>query len=142
MKNLSVIALVLASACVAETTTTVDSELGLEPGGGSGNHFYWAAYEKQPYIYKGCPDPGPEPWAEAAVLHAKKGTTTIELELGTAVPLNVSGLDVPRGLTIVGNDRGASMAVDMFLDADRIPFSLLVNNERCSYQLDAVIWFE
>jgi len=143
MKKLSVIALVLASACVAETTSTVDSELGLEPGGTNGNHFYWAAYQQQPYIYKGCPDPGPEPWAEAAVLHAKKGTSMIELELGTAVPLDVRGLNVPRGMSILGNDRGAVMAVDMFLaEAGEVRFSLLVNNERCSYELDAMISFE
>ena len=139
MKTLGTLTLVLASACVAETTSTTESELGLKPTGGSGSHFYWAAYEQQPYIYKGCPEPGPEPWAERATLYIEPGTRTIELELGTAVPLEVRALSVPRGMTIMGHSRGATISHEDTWVGD--PFTLLVTSGRCSYEIEAEIAF-
>lgn len=133
------------AACVdiddADTGTTA-SELGLQPGGANGNHFYWAAYEKKPYIYKGCPDPGPEPWAERATLFVRRGTPVIELELGTAVALDVRALEVPPdpGFGFRGNSRGATIAVPE--GAERLAFTFLVNNERCTYELEAEIVVE
>jgi hypothetical protein len=87
---LGALALALASqACMnAETLGTDSSELGIPPTGGTSDHFYWEAYEKQPYIYKGCPDPGPEPWAERATLQARRGTGVLE-RAGTAVALDI-----------------------------------------------------
>ena len=123
-------------------TETTASELGLQPGGANGNHFYWAAYEKQPYIYKGCPDPGPQPWAERPTLFVPRGMGTIELELGTAVPLEIRALEVPPdpGFAFRPNSRGATISIPA--GPPLLPFSFLVNNERCSYELDAEIVVE
>lgn len=137
------LALLTPTGCVTDepATGTAASGLGLHGGGAAGNHFYWAAYEKQPYIYKGCPDPGPEPWAEAAVLFARRGTSMIELELGTAVPLTVRPLSLPRGMSVMPNSRGMDIAVgDPY--GDPLRFTFQVDSGACSYQLEAAIVFE
>jgi hypothetical protein len=149
MKILASLALTLSlsfgglAACVdiddADVGTTA-SELGLQPGGANGNHFYWAAYSKEPYIYKGCPDPGPEPWAERATLYVPRGMNVIELELGTAVPLNIRGRSIPEGMAFRPDSRGATIGIPT--GARELAFSVLVNNERCNYVLDAEIVVE
>jgi hypothetical protein len=131
------------AACVdTDATETTAAELGLQPTGASGNHFHWNAYEKKPYIYMGCPDPGPQPWAERATLFVRRGTPVIELELGTAVALNVRALEVPPdpGFEFRGHSRGATIAVPE--GAEHLAFSFLVNNERCNYTLEAEIVVE
>jgi hypothetical protein len=153
MKTLASLTLALSlafgglAACVDMEDADVDvgttaSELGLQPGGSNGNHFYWAAYDEKPYIYKGCPDPGPEPWAERATLHVPRGMNVIELELGTEVALNIRALEVPPdpGFWFRPNTRGATIGIPT--GARYLPFSFLVNNERCNYTLDAEIVVE
>jgi hypothetical protein len=128
------------AACVDmddTATTSESSELGLEPGGTNGNHFYWAAYSKVPYIYKGCPDPGPEPWAERATLYVPRGMNVIELELGTEVPLNIRGLSIPTGMAFRPDTRGATIGIPT--GARYLPFTFLVNSDRCNYELEAEI---
>ena len=149
MKTLASLTLALSlslgglAACVdmddADVGTTA-SELGLEPGGSNGNHFHWNAYSKVPYIYKGCPDPGPEPWAELATLHVPRGMNVIELELGTEVPLNIRGLSIPTGMAFRPNERGATIGIPT--GARYLPFTFLVNSERCTYELEAEIVVE
>jgi len=140
---LTTLALALASqACATEDLSTTDSELGIPPSGGSGSHFYWAAYEKVPYIYKGCPDPGPEPWAERATLLARRGTNVLELELGTAVPLEIRATSLPRGMALKPNSRGATLVVDDASVGDPIGFTMSVVSGRCSYELAAEISYQ
>jgi hypothetical protein len=137
------LALALASqACTTEDVSNVSSELGLPPGGGNGNNFYWAAYAKAPYIYKGCPDPGPEPWAERATLLARRGTGVLELELGTAVALDVRALSLPRGVRLVPNTRGATITVDDPSVGEPLALSIGVASGRCAYDLEAEIAYQ
>lgn len=129
-----------SQACATEELSDVSSELGLPPGGSNGNHFYWAAYSKAPYIYKGCPDPGPEPWAERATLLARRGTQVLELELGTEVALAVRAIDIPAGVAFEPNSRGATITVrDPFVD---VAFSFGVASGRCSYTLGAEVAYQ
>jgi hypothetical protein len=139
------VAVALASqACISEdiedTTTAAESELGIPGGGSSGNHFYFAAYSKVPYIYKGCPDPGPEPWNSKPTLLAKKGMKVIELELGTAVALEVRAGSLPAGMTIKPNARGATLVIGN--PNDLVPFSLKVSHKTCAYEVQAEIAFQ
>lgn len=151
MKTLASLTLTLSlafgglAACIDmddNVVGTTSSELGLQPGGPNGNHFYWAAYSKAPYIYKGCPDPGPEPWAEAATLFARRGTRVVELELGTAVPLNIRALEVPPDpyFSFRPTSTGANIAIPE--GPQHLRFSFLVNSGRCNYTLDAEIVVE
>jgi len=140
-------ALVLAaSACATTEETgelgTTESALGIPPTGGSSNKFHWNAYEKKPYIYKGCPDPGPDPaWAEKATLLPRAGTRVLEVELGTAVPLNVRVLSLSRGLRFTPKENGATIAVDS-PSLGGLAFTLLVTSGDCSYELDAEIEYQ
>lgn len=130
-------AVALASqACVSEDiedTTVAESQLGIPGGGSSGNHFYFAAYSWQPYIYKGCPDPGPEPWYGGATLLAKKGTRIIELELGTAVALDVRARSLPAGVEIKPDARGATFIIGN--PVDTVPITLAVTHRSCTYEV-------
>lgn len=143
---LGTLTLALATpGCLSEEPTTSDTEaeLGLS---GDGRYdvarFYWAAYEDEPYIYKGCPEPGPQPWRDRARIAVPRGTDVVEVELGTAVPLEIRALDVPRGLDLRAHDRGVTISVGDPFVGDPIPWSILVNNEKCSYELHAELAFE
>lgn len=127
-------------ACVeTDGTDTTASELGLQPGGANGNRFHWNAYEKKPYIYMGCPDPGPEPWAELATLFVPRGMGVIELELGTAVTLDLRLGEIPPdpGFWFRPNSRGATIGIPQ--GAEQLRFSFTAISGRCSYELDAEI---
>lgn len=90
----------------------------------------------------GCPDPGPEPWAERATLFVPRGMGIIELELGTAVPLEIRARSLPPdpGFAFRPNSRGATIAIP---DGSRyLPFSFVAISGRCSYELDAEIVVE
>ena len=140
------LALVVASqACATdevEPTSFAASELGLSPGGTKLNHFYWAAYDEKPYIYKGCPDPGPEPWRETATLYARRGTAELELELGTAVPLEIRPTVVPRGVAFRPNERGLTISVGDAFVGDPFRWTMVVASGRCSYELNAQVVYE
>lgn len=145
MKTTFALALVLAAqACVPadEDLGTTAFQLGLQPTGGSTNHFYWAAYEDAPYIYKGCPEPGPQPWAERATLHARRGESQLEVELGTAVALDVQALSAPRGVRLTPNPRGVTITVGDPFVGDPFVWSIRVIHERCAYDLEAEIVYE
>lgn len=146
INTLAVALTLIASACAtteeAGDLGTTESELGIPPTGGSGNKFHWNAYEKKPYIYKGCPDPGPEPWAEKATLMPRVGTRVLELELGTAVPLNLRALSLARGVTFTPNSRGATIAVDNPSIGDPLGMTLLVTSGACSYEIEAEIAYQ
>ena len=131
-----------SQACVADEadTTAAESELGIPGGGSGGNHFYFAAYEKVPYIYKGCPDPGPEPWNVKATLLAKKGMRTIELELGTAVALDVRARGLPDGVSFKPNARGGTFTVGDPTGLKGV--SLAVSHLRCQYDVQAEIAYQ
>jgi hypothetical protein len=143
-KIVFVMAVALASqACLSEDledTTATESELGIPGGGSNGNHFYFAAYSKVPYIYKGCPDPGPEPWNGKATLLAKKGTREIELELGTAVALDVRARSLPAGVTLKPNARGATFTIGN--PSDLVPMTLAVSHRSCTYEVQIEVAYQ
>jgi hypothetical protein len=144
--NLGALALALSCAACVETDdqlATATSDLGLEPDDSSGSRFYWAAYQHEPYIYKGCPEPGPDPqpWAEAAELRVRKDVRTLQLELGTAVSLDIEPLSAPRGIELVPTKTGLDVNIAAAYDSFA-PISFLVNNEKCSFKLEAELQFE
>lgn len=131
-----------AGACVADDLGATSSELASQPDGtGRSQHFYWAAYEDAPYIYKGCPEPGPQPWRAPAAIESKLGTEQIEVELGTAVALDIAVLEAPRDVELTPNPRGVSISVGDPFVGDPIPWKLRVSHESCSYELSAEITF-
>jgi hypothetical protein len=138
------VAVALASqACISEDiedTTAAESALGIPGGGSNGNHFYFAAYSKVPYIYKGCPDPGPEPWYGKATLLAKKGTREIELELGTAVALDVRARALPDGVALKPNARGATIIIGNPVDV--VPVKLAVSHRSCTYEVQVDVAYQ
>jgi hypothetical protein len=145
MKTLASLTLALSlslgvAGCVeTDDTGTTAAELGLQPGGANGNSFYWAAYDHKPYIYMGCPDPGPEPWAERATLYVPRGMPVVELELGTAVALDIRALELPPDpdFQFRPNARGATIGIPE--GAEQLSFSFRATSGRCSYELDAEI---
>jgi hypothetical protein len=146
--RIATFALVLAiGACATDEATEVTegttvSALGIPPTGGTSNRFYWEAYEWAPYIYKGCPDPGPEPWAENATLMPRRGTSVLELELGTAVALDVRAIALPRGVSFKPNARGGTISVGDPHVGDPLGITLKVTHGDCSYELGAEIAYQ
>lgn len=59
------------------------------------------AISRIPYIYVGCPDPGPEPWRE--VLEVSVGTNEpgLEVYFPSAVPLGIHVESEGRGRVVV-----------------------------------------
>lgn len=142
---LGTLTLALASpGCLSDEPTTTETAAELASSGDRSGiaHFYWAAYDDEPYIYKGCPDPGPEPWRDRARIAVPRGTDIVEVELGTAVPLAIRALDVPRGLDLRAHDRGVTISVGDPFVGDPIPWSILVADEGCSFELHAELAFE
>lgn len=135
---------VASQACISdepEGTADRESELGLPGSGANGNHFYYAAYSKKPYIYMGCPDPGPEPvWSQNPQLLAKKGMRTIELELGTAVALEVRAKAMPKGVEFRANDRGGTFSIPEA--SGKVPLTLAVTHRACTFEVNVEVAYQ
>jgi Zn-dependent metalloprotease len=56
----------------------------------------------RPYIYRGCPEPGPEPWREIQEILVDKQARGIEVVFASAVPLGIRVEQSGRGSVKIG----------------------------------------
>ena len=96
----------------------------------------WPAYANPPYIYKGCPDPGPEPWRAVKSIVAEPGVTAIEVRLRSTVPLRVEVTAAPRNGRVAATARGFTF-VPSTTAATRERVRLRITSGACKYDATA-----
>ena len=98
--------------------------------------FYWAAYAWAPYIYKGCPDPGPEPWGLTPIIHADPRAQVVDVELGSAVALDVEVMTAPHNGRIIPSSHGFAF-LPSTTEPTRDRVELRIASGACSYKASA-----
>ena len=99
--------------------------------------FSWAAFDRAPYLYTGCPDPGPEPWRDIPAIVARGGDALVDVELASAVALDVAVVTAPSNGTITTSSHGFAFVPAAGAEPSTSRVALRVTHDACTYLLAA-----
>lgn len=96
----------------------------------------WRAYSREPYVYMGCPDPGPAPWTDVPTFAIDGASASLEVDLASAVPLGVTVVAAPSNGRVLTSSYGFAF-VPNTTAATRDRVTLRVTSGTCQYDVTA-----
>lgn len=98
--------------------------------------FLWPAYPIEPHVYRGCPEPGPEPWSDTPRIAVAPTTRTLAVALESIAPLTIEVLTSPRNGRLTATADGFTFApTTIEAMADR--GAVRITSGACSYVAEA-----